>query len=165
MIGLQHRSSPAVVTAMFLVLFSGLVARSASAQSDPTYYSTKVGVFLDRQCVPVARDLARVFLGSGKVLPHLGAEGVAAQMWNVQTPGFRKVANDGKSVPAWFCILVFGPKVGGGSGHLAVCVAVKDRATRTVWVLDGNFFKYPNGLPRGALHTMRLDARLLGWLE
>jgi hypothetical protein len=134
-------------------------ASGAFAQADPTFYSSVAGVQLDGvQCVPAARGLAAVALG--KSIPYLGANGYAAQLWTMNLPGWQKDPNDGRSLPTWYCLLVFNGNVANGAGHVGLVVGVKDPAHRIVWLLDANWFT-----GRGALHSVALDNRVYGWLQ
>jgi hypothetical protein len=148
----------ATLLAIVCVLDRASVALGQSP-ADPTFFSKAYGVQLDGvQCVPAARGLAQVFLG--KSFPFLGANGYAAQLWTINLSNWRKVPNDGRNLPTWFCLAVFNGKVANGLGHVGLVVGVKDRARRIIWLLDANWFA-----GRGALHSVPLDDRVSGWLE
>lgn len=143
-------------------------AAPASAQLPPTgYTSTYAGVQLDgKQCVPAARDLSIQLLR--RTLPFLGANGEAADLWVVNSPGFAKVANRGNNFPPARASLISGDAGWPARATSPSSSAWVDPQRRIVRVVDGNWFLNQ----RGAIHDVvppadargdpraRLDPRL-----
>ncbi|MCY2963964.1 MAG: hypothetical protein NT069_10020 [Planctomycetota bacterium] len=125
------------------------------------YVTNYSGVPLSGQCVPSARSLAAKLVTAN--IPALGANGVAADLWNVATPDFSKVPrllNGQVRIPPEKSFIIWSRAVG-GTGHVAMVVGVVDGPRRIVRVVDTNW-----GLDgRGQIHDVNLDnANILGYL-
>jgi hypothetical protein len=111
-------------------------------------------------CVPAARALARGLLQ--RDLPALGANGGAALLWSVETPGFAKrerVRNGQLHTPPRMSFVIWSNAVGGGYGHVALVVG--HPRPGVVEVVDSNWRDDRMGLR----HEVNLqNATILGYL-
>ncbi|TSC61776.1 MAG: peptidase M23, partial [Parcubacteria group bacterium Gr01-1014_106] len=129
---------------------------------DVGYKSEYLGLQWDgkndkEQCVWAARQFAEKHLGH--TLPKLG-DGGAEKLWRIETPGFRKVANDGTNLPPPGSLIVWGRTVNGGTGHVGVALGTVDSKTRKVCVIDSNW-----GLDqKGQIRHVTIAANIQGWL-
>lgn len=136
-------------------------------------------------CVIAARNFVEAhpeLYGSGATLPRLGSDtatnfnGAARFMRSgvslgreyseVAVPGFSKYywRESDNSLPPIGAVIVWDVTVGEGFGHIGIVTNV-DSSTRSVVVLDGNWFK--EGTPRlgvGAIHMVRISTHVLGWM-
>lgn len=110
------------------------------------------------ECVWAARQFAEKYLGH--TIPRLGADGGAEELFRIEAPGFRKVANDGRSLPQPGDLIVWDRSVGKGYGHVAVTLDKVDPRTRTVRVIDSNW----GNDRRGQIHDVRIGGSVQGWL-
>jgi hypothetical protein len=123
------------------------------------YVSRYAGVMLDdKQCVPAARELGRRLLR--RELPYLGADGVAADLWTRELPGWNRIANDGRKLPpAGGALMIWGRGLN-GTGHVAFVIGTVNPQTRTVRVVDSNWSLDQ----RGQIHDVRVAGNVLGWI-
>lgn len=112
----------------------------------------------DEQCVWAARQFAERYVG--RTLPRLGARGGAERLFRIATPGFRRVANDGSTLPPPGALVIWDASVGDGAGHVAVTLGVANANTRVVRVIDSNYGEDR----RGQIHDVQISARIQGWL-
>jgi hypothetical protein len=152
----------------FLILGLGLALATGTANAQlpatgPT--ATYGGAQLDGlQCVPAARGMAVTLLR--RTLPNLGNNGGAALLWTVNLPGWAKISNDGRKLPpARGSLIIWSGNLpgSGGAGHVAYCIGTVDPVRRIVRVVDSNWYRYPNGTPRGYIHDVPMDY-VLGWI-
>jgi hypothetical protein len=135
---------------------------TANAQLPSTgYVNSYGGVQLAGECVPNARKLGQSIVR--RTLPLLGANGVAADLWVVNTPGFAKMPrllNGQVRMPPVNSFIVWSRQLG-GTGHVAMVIGSVNGVERTVRVVDTNW-----GLDgRGQIHDISVnDARILGYL-
>lgn len=166
-ISLGRKEICAALAWMTLVLFAAEMFAQRPYPLPPSgYFSSWGGVTLDgRQCVPTARDFAAGSLR--RTLPNLGQNGRASDLWNMNLPGWQKIANDGKKLPpARGCLVIWSSQLpgSGGAGHVAFCLGTVDPRTRMCRFVDSNWFRYPNGTERGAVHDVSINAHVLGWI-
>ncbi|MDP3685787.1 MAG: CHAP domain-containing protein, partial [bacterium] len=128
----------------------------------PGYVSDWLGLRWDgqnknEQCGWATRQFAQWYLGH--TLPSVHPAGVG-KYWRVETPGYRKVANTGRSLPPAGALLHWDRPVGNGNGHIAV-VLWPNPKNGWVRVIDCNW----GNDRRGQVHDVSLrDQRILGWL-
>jgi len=138
-----------------------LVATTSAVNAQGQCITSYAGVPLyNRECVPAARDLASKLLG--RSIPYLGVNGGAKDLWTVATPGWTKIGNTGKNIPSMSkggALVVWGPSVGNGYGHVALVLGVANPTKRTVWVVEANWY-----LGSGSIREAQLDGKVLGWL-
>lgn len=117
------------------------------------------GTAAHEQCGWAAQQFACWYLGHA--LPSTSRIGNgAAEYWKEETPGFRKVANNGKQLPPLGALLVWDRRAGKGYGHIAVVLAVEP-PNPWIRVADCNW----NHDQRGNIHDVHLtDSRIVGWL-
>lgn len=111
-----------------------------------------------QQCGWAANQFARWYLGHG--LPSVRPRGVEA-LWGMETPGYRKVRNNGRVLPPRGALLLWDRRAGKGNGHIAV-VLWPNEENGWVRVIDCNW----KNDRRGLVHDVHLatDRRIVGWL-
>lgn len=110
----------------------------------------------DEQCGWAARQFAEWYLGHA--LPSSGPEGVK-RWWSMETPGYRKIKNNGRAIPPVGALLLWNGRVR-EPGHVAVVLAANPQ-NRWVRVIDCNSRSDRRGYIREvSLH----EPHMLGWL-
>lgn len=129
---------------------------------EPGLYPEYLGLTWDgdenRQCVWAAREFAKKKLGVE--IPLLGKSGVAADLWEKDIPGLKKVENGGKDLPTPGALVIWGRQLR-GTGHVGVVLGPVEATSQTIRIIDSNLrLDY-----KGRVHDVTLDdPRILGWL-